>query len=40
MSKFIYVISSAKSDNSPCKIGISDNPEKELNNSKLVILKN
>ena len=30
MSKFIYVISSAKSDNSPCKIGISDNPEKRV----------
>ena len=30
MSKFIYVISSAKSDNSPCKIGISDNPENRV----------
>jgi|APGre2960657404_1045060.scaffolds.fasta_scaffold83428_2 hypothetical protein len=30
MTKFIYVISSAKSNNPPCKIGISDNPEKRV----------
>lgn len=30
MKKYIYVISSSKSNNSPCKIGISDNPDKRV----------
>jgi predicted GIY-YIG superfamily endonuclease len=30
MTKYIYVISCASSDEAPCKIGISDNPEKRV----------